>query len=63
MIMSCDIQRNMAHIFLVVTIFVFSGRGKELTKFILVLPLLSMLLSLNYILNSSWCLKSNQIES
>lgn len=53
----------MARIFLVVTSFVFSGRGKELTKFILVLPLLSMLLSLNYILNSSWCLKSNQIES
>lgn len=61
--MSCDIQRNMARILMVVTSFVFSGGGKELTKFILVLSLLSMLFTLNYILNSSWCLKNNQIES
>lgn len=58
---SCIIQRSLPRVFMVVISLVKTGRGKEVTKFVLVPSLLSML-SLNYILNSSWCLKNNRIE-
>lgn len=59
---SCIIQRNLAHLFMVVIGLVRPGRGKEVTGFVLVLSLLSMLFSLNYVLNKSWCLENNRIQ-
>lgn len=62
-ILGGDVPRSTTHLPASAASLAGSARGRELLLFIPMLPLLTVVLSLNYTLSSIWCLTSNPVET